>query len=207
MADVAGSRECAAGSRRGGRIRRVALALATACVLAGCKALLPTGAAQAPLPWNDYDAAVEAMRLVVPRVSTRADVHRQGIDPRSNPSVLILNYTDLLQRLPAATGVPLDKLDKGIADCLLAGIRCTGYQITVRQVKSRHVGNFWLDMFNFRRQVVTTGWSFTALIIFVDDVVVFALSAGQPKIEDEQISRNPLGPLQGLGESLRPRVP
>jgi len=38
-------------------------------------------------------------------------------------------------------------------------------------------------------------------------VVVFALSSGQPTIEDEQVSRNPLGPLQGLGEALRPKVP
>jgi hypothetical protein len=184
-----------------------ALCLGCAALCAGCTGLLPTGSAQASLPWKDYDAAVQALQAVVPRRSTRLDLHRQGIDPRTNPSVLILNYTDLLQRLPAATGVPPEKLDKSIADCLLAGTRCSGYQISVRQVQSRHVGNFWLDMLNFRRDVVTTGWSFNALIILVDDVVVFALSSGQPKIEDEQISRNPLGPLQGLGESLHPPVP
>ncbi len=183
------------------------LVAAVVALCGGCKAMLPTGSDQARLPWTDYDDVERAMHAVVPRTSTRMDLHRQGIDPRANPSVLILNYTDLLQRLPAATGVPLDKLDKGIADCLLAGVRCTGYQITIRQVQSRHVGNFWLDMLNFRRDVITTGWSFSALIILVDDIVVFALSSGQPKIEDEQITRNPLGPLQGLGESLRPHVP
>jgi hypothetical protein len=49
---------------------------------------------------------------------------------------------------------------------------------------------------------VTTGWSFSALIFFVDDLAVFALAGGQPNINTETVSRNPLGPLQGLGSSV-----
>jgi len=80
----------------------------------------------------------------------------------------------------------------------------------VSQVTTHRVGNFWqfwLDMLNFRRRTVTTGWSFNALIIFVDDLAVFALAGGQPNINTEQFTRNPLGPLQGIGEALRPRIP
>jgi hypothetical protein len=73
--------------------------------------------------------------------------------------------------------------------------------------ESRRVGSFWLDMLNFRRDEITTGWSFNALIIFIDELTVFALAGGQPNVNAEQITRNPLGPLQGLGQSLHPSVP
>lgn len=173
----------------------------------GCTGLLPTGSDEEPLPWGSFDEISGVVGRIVPYETTRGELHEQRIEPASNPSVTILNYSDLLQRFPAASAVPIDQLERGIADCLRAGKRCTAYAIAVRQVKTRRVGNFWLDVLNFRRHTVTTGWSFTALIVLVDDTVVYALTAGQPKIEEEQITRNPLGPLQGLGETLRPRAP
>ena len=51
---------------------------------------------------------------------------------------------------------------------------------------------------------MTTGWTFRAMILFVGDTVVYALGSGQPNINEVRSSHNPLGPLQGIGEALRP---
>jgi len=186
--------------------RIAVLTSALLLALAGCSTLLPSGKVQEPLPWASYQEASGAIERIVPYESTRQSLRELGIDPSANPAISILNYSDLLQRFAAVSAVPASELERGIGDCLRAGRRCTGYSLSVRQLQTRRIGNFWLDVFNFRRDTLTTGWSFSALVVFVDDVVVYALPGGQPKIEEEQDTRNPLGPLQGLGESLRPSV-
>jgi hypothetical protein len=200
---TSGRRSRISGTRSG----VLALATALLTLAGGCKSLLPKGAETTPLPWKSYAEAYEAVDAIEPYKSTRAALRAKGIDPAVNPSITILNYTDLLQRLTAVGAVTPGHLDRGIADCLDAGKRCTAYQIVVRQLQSKRVGNFWLDMLNFRRQTVTTGWSFSALIFFVDDTAVFALAGGQPNINSESMSHNPLGPLQGLGSSVPTPVP
>lgn len=184
------------------RILTLALLMPLLALPCGCKSLLPQGAETRPLPWNSYAEALSAIDRIEPYKTTRQELHEQKIDPAVNPSITILNYSDLLQRLTAVGAVTPGHLDRGIADCLNAGKRCTAYSIEVRQIQSKRVGNFWLDLFNFRRRTVTTGWSFSALIFFVDDRTVFALAGGQPNINSESMSHNPLGPLQGLGSSV-----
>ncbi|HUN93548.1 MAG TPA: hypothetical protein VMU33_15970 [Burkholderiaceae bacterium] len=185
----------------------LALALAVSIVLAGCKSLLPTSTSTTPLPWKSYAEAVGAFDRIKPYETTRGDLARLRIDPGQNPSITILTYADLLQRIPAVSAVRAEVLERGLRDCLDAGRRCTGYSVAIRQVDTRRVGSFWLDILDFRRDAVTTGWSINALVIFVDDLVVYSVAAGQPNIDEEEITRNPLGPLQGLGETLRPKVP
>ena len=92
------------------------------------------------------------------------------------------------------------ELDEGVRQCLKAGRRCSGYAVAVRKVSSDRVGNFWLDAFNFKRETYTTGWSVDALLVFVDDVLVYGLVGGQPTIKQFSVTRNPLGPLQGWGD-------
>jgi hypothetical protein len=186
-------------SRRAGAWRLLICLLAAQ---AGCKNLLPQGTETMPLPWKNYDEAARAIDRIEAYRTTREELRGEKIDPAVNPSIRILNYTDILQRLPAVGAVAPEHLERGIADCLNAGRRCTAYSIEVRQVESRRVGNFWLDMLNFRRRTVTTGWSFTALIFFIDDLAVYALAGGQPNINSEAMSHNPLGPVQGLGSSV-----
>lgn len=190
--------------RRGAAHRGLLATLAIVAALGtgACSHLLPTASDRAPLPWDSYEEAMRAVAGIQPYATTRAQLHERRFDPATNPSITILNYTDLLLRLPAVPAVPVEHLEHGIADCLEAGRRCSAYQVQVRQTKTRRAGNFWLDLFNFRRESVTTGWSFTALIVFVDDTVVYALAGGQPRIEETQTTRNPLGPFQGIGSSL-----
>ena len=47
-----------------------------------------------------------------------------------------------------------------------------------------------------------SGWTFNALVIMVDDGVVFTVFGGQPRILEHEVIRNPLGPLQSWGEHM-----
>ena len=183
---------------------RLSAALAAAG-LAGCAALLPRAELATQESWRDYDAAQGAIEKIVPMRTTRDDLHVEGIEPRRNPAITILTYSDVVQRF---AGAPIghDHLDAGVRKCLTAGKACSGYAILVRRTARKRVGNFWLDSLNFYRETEIVGWSFNALILLVDDVVVYTLHGGQPRLHEREVTRNPLGPLQGWGQQVGPNV-
>jgi outer membrane murein-binding lipoprotein Lpp len=172
--------------------------------LAGCTSLLPKSKVETVSDWNNYDSAAKALAAIVPYQATRGDVHDKGLDPRRNPAVIVLHFADVLQRFSAAAMINADDVDRGIRDCLHAGMRCSGYAISVKKLAQNRVGNFWLDSFNFKRETVAKGWSVVALLVFVDDQLVYELVGGQPTINDYEIRRNPLGPLQSWGDLALP---
>ena len=57
------------------------------------------------------------------------------------------------------------------------------------------------DFTNFSRRSETTGWRFNALVLLVNDVVVYRAWGGQPRVMEVEISTNPLGPLQDMAVS------
>ena len=169
--------------------------------LAGCSSLLPRADLATQQAWGNFEQARAAIESIVPRQTTRAELSSAGIDPLKNASVTILGLPDVMQRFTVGTTVNGEELDPGIRECLAAGNACTGYAIFVRRNERARVGNFWLDVLNFRRETDITGWTFNALILFVSDTVVYTVHGGQPRIHEKEVSRNPLGPLQGAGES------
>ncbi len=58
-------------------------------------------------------------------------------------------------------------------------------------------------MLNFKRDTLVSGWKSAALIVVIDNVVVYKQCSGSPRIEQTELRRNPLGPLQGAGESYK----
>jgi hypothetical protein len=156
--------------------------------------------------WQDYDSAKAAIERIVPMRSQRAALAADGIDPRTNAAVIILSYSDIVQRFAVGSAIRQEELDPGIRQCLVSGKSCTGYSIVLRQTNTRRTGNFWLDSLNFRRETDVTGWSFNALILFVDDLVVYTLHGGQPRVHEKEVTRNPLGPLQGWGQQVGPSL-
>lgn len=185
--------------------RLVALALVSAA-LSGCAGLLPTAKTEVVSGWNSYQDAVRALGAIEPYTATRSDVHALGLDPEKSPTITVLHFADVLQRFSAAALMKPEDLDLGVRDCLRAGKRCTGYAIAAKKLDSDRVGSFWLDSFNFRREIVTTGWSVDALLVFVDDLLVYELIGGQPTVNQVEVRRNPLGPLQGWGDWLVPSL-
>ena len=183
------------------RVRFVARLGAVLLVLAtgGCSTLLPTSRTEVVSDWNSYDQAVRSLAALEAYKATRADVHGQGLDPRSNPAIIVLHFGDVLQRFSAAALINPDDVDRGIRHCLHVGKQCSAYAISVKKVSRNRVGNFWVDSLNFRRETVTTGWNVDAVLLFVDDLLVYQLVGGQPTINEVEQVRNPLGPLQAWG--------
>lgn len=185
---------------------RLAVAVASGTALSACSTLLPVSKQEVVSSWTSYDEAVKSLSSIEPYKATRADVHKEGLDPKVNPAITVLHYGEVLQRFSTAALIDPKQMEPGIRDCLHAGKQCSAYSVSVRKVDRDRVGNFWLDLFNFKRETVTTGWSVDALLVFVDDQVVYELVAGQPTIHEYERVRNPLGPLQGWGTSaLQPR--
>lgn len=59
-----------------------------------------------------------------------------------------------------------------------------------------------LDVLGFSRETVTTGWKFNGLILLKNGVVIYKLTGGKPSIAEHEESRNPLGPVQVVGQKL-----
>jgi hypothetical protein len=178
-----------------------AVLLATLLALGGCAALLPQQKTLTQESWTSFEDAKKAIDAIVPYETRRRELDAERMDPYRNPAIVILSYSDVVQRF-AVGAIKAEELDRGVRECLTAGKACTGYHIEVRRVERQRVGNFWLDTFNFKREVDVRGWTFRALILFVDDLVVYTLYGGQPRLHEEEISRNPLGPLQTWGEGM-----
>lgn len=171
-----------------------------AVALGGCTSLLPSKQTETVSGWTSYDEAERCLQSITPYAASRQDVHRAGLNPHSNPAVTVLHYADVLQRFNTGPLITTTDIDRGIRDCLRAGKRCSGYAIAVKKVDQKRSGNFWLDSLNFKRETQTRGWSIDALLLFVDDQLVYELVGGQPVIDEYELQKNPLGPLQGWGE-------
>jgi hypothetical protein len=172
-----------------------ALALA-----AGCAQLLPRSQSEITSPWHDFAQARSAIESIEMGRTGTAELRTLGIDPYSSPNVQLLTYADIASRFPVQVGY--DKLDAGLRQCLEAGRLCTGYYVNVRDVKRDRVGPFWQDALGFKRITEVTGWSFNALVLLVGDRVVYTLYGGQPHLREQEVTRQPLGPVQDFGESL-----
>lgn len=191
------------------RLRRVAGIAAAAALLVlatGCQStlqsLLPDATIKTDVEWKSFEEAKQVFESIEPYKTRAEDLYAKGFDPASNPAVTVLSFSDILLRFNAGTAMRHDDYDRGIRDCLAAGKGCVAYSLQLRRVKRERVGNFWLDSLNFVRQIDTTGFSFNALILLVDGTVVYTLYGGQPKIQEKERNVNPLGPLQGWGDTV-----
>ena len=181
--------------------RLALLALLAAGLAAGCSELLPKSQAEVRSEWNSFDEARVAIERIVPGKSSGADLKAAGIDPYASPNVQLLTFSDIALRFPINT-LPAGAADAGLRECFAAGRNCIGYSINVREVKRDRVGPFWQDALGFRRVTDVSGWSFNALVLLVDDRVVYTLYGGQPNLREQEVARQPLGPIQNFGDSV-----
>jgi hypothetical protein len=159
----------------------------------GCSSLLPSGKAVAESPWITYTDAKSAFDEIIVGTTTVEDLKKLGFDIKASPNLKVLNYLDI-----AATvqGIPMQELDPGLQACLRARAECHAYVFEPKRTYSKRIGNFWLDIANFRRVTKETGWHFKALIVFVNHHVAYKLASGEPQIDQLQEQINPLGPIQ-----------
>lgn len=170
-------------------------------VLTGCAGLLPRGSSQEDAHFASFEAAREAIEQVMPYRTREPELKALGFDPQARANVHVLAYPDVVGRLSPNPGVPLDALDPGIRDCILARQRCRAYEFRASRQARQRQGPFLLDFLNFRRTTVVHGWRFEGLVVLLDDLVVFRSHGGEPRIERTERQTNPLGPFQPAGES------
>jgi hypothetical protein len=180
--------------------------LALAAFLTSCTALLPKSKAETEAIWSSFDEARTAIEKIEPYKTTRHDLKQIGIGTERDPTITLLSHVDIAIRFPIGGVLREEDVDRGIRDCLKAGKACNAYQINVRRTNRDRVGNFWLDALRFRRETDVTGWTFNALVLFVNDLTVYAVYGGQPTIHELEVERNPLGPLQGWGDWVGSRA-
>lgn len=179
-----------------------ALVLLQASLLCGCSHLLPGLKREVSNSWPDFAGVKLSFDEVVPYQTTMEAVRKLGFDPFVTPNMQILNQAQVVD---AALPSPLQErssIPRGIVDCMDAGSRCMGYALEPSRIQVQRVGCLLLDLLNFRRDTVTTGWKFAALIVVIDDQVVYTQWSGQPQIQTTVHSINPLGPLQHIEAAM-----
>jgi hypothetical protein len=171
----------------------------------GCSSnnLLPSVKNTTESPWQNYAEARKAFDRIVPMKSTTEDLKKLGFDPFETPNVTLVTYLEILQKFMPNQSIKLEDLDDGVQNCLKARAQCSGYEVSPNKVNKKRYGSVMLDLLNFRKKTVTTGWHFKALIVLNGDLVVYKLSGGEPNIIEFEDKRNPLGPLQNIGEAIR----
>ncbi|MCU6435446.1 hypothetical protein LPB67_16840 [Undibacterium sp. Jales W-56] len=170
--------------------------------LSACESLLPNAKQTSDLPWITYQIGEQEFANIIPEKTTLADLHRRGINPKESPNIAQLNHADINRRLVASESSNTSLIPPKVRACLAAHTACYAYEIEEKHLDKKRYGNFFKDFLNFERKVQISGWQFTALIIIQNDVVVYKLWTGKSNIQQLEDEKNPLGPLQGLGNSL-----
>jgi hypothetical protein len=183
------------------RISQISIVIALIWALAGCSSLLPSGGTVKKSPWKLFDEAKASFDKIVINHTTNEELIELGFDPHSTPNIAILSYLDIRRLFD----YELDRDEfyhEGVNLCVKAREACQGYDVSIEDISKKRVGNFWLDLLVVKREEQTTGWRFRALILLVEDKVVYKLWSGNPMLDESHAKKNPLGPLQDVGASL-----
>lgn len=174
--------------------------LTAAWLAQGCSSMLPKARTESPT-FQTFDEARLAIESLVPKKSDVSTLSDMGISPSKQPNTVILTQADIVRRVVNGGALGKDDLDPGIVTCINARDACRGWELNVARISKVRTGNFFADFVNFKRRTETTGWRFNALILLVNDVVVYRGWGGQPVINEVEVSNNPLGPFQDMGPS------
>lgn len=166
-----------------------------AIFLTGCS-LLPSVRQTTKSPWETFDDAKFAFDKITPYQTSTKELQELGFNPFESPNIRILSYLDIIQRFMSNPSIKKEDLDEGIQTCIEAKMTCKAYEIQPRFSLSQRHGNVFLDLLNFKRKTHHTGWEFDALVVMVNDTVVYKLWGGTPSIDEVREAKNPLGPLQ-----------
>lgn len=167
--------------------------------VSSCGSLLPSERAEVQSPFVDYLDAELRYSQAQPGSTTRSQLFGLGFDPLTQGNGRMLSFIDV-RLMFIQPNIPIDYLPGGLVQCLEAKDRCIGYAFDFSKTDTQRVGSFWADVFNFRKKRELQGWSFKAVFVFVNDVLVHKVSNGEPNIHRLEDKKNPLGPLQGAGE-------
>jgi len=173
-----------------------------AFLLAGCANLLPDQAVDTRPSFDTFEAARDAVVRIEPFRTRTAELGAMGLDVQGQRNVTVIGYPDLVARLAPNSAIPLEFLDPGIRDCILARDACRAYVFHFGAERRERRGGFLADFFNFERTTAVSGWRLDALIAVRGDTVLFRSFSGEPDNYRIEHQRNPLGPLQSAGDQI-----
>lgn len=174
----------------------------------GCANLLPSSKTMVDSPWQDFNSAKLEYEKIVPGVTTVEDLGKINFDPFKVPNIRIMNVTEIIGVFLPNPSIKMEDLDPGIQKCIECRHRCTAYRIEPGVIDKKRIGNFWADLFTFKRHTIGSGWEFRGLITIVDGVVTYRDPVGgKPLVITEEIVKKPLGPLQEIGSLLVTETP
>lgn len=187
---------------------RISAILVSLFVLTGCARLLPTSKTTVISPWENYNSAKAEYERIIPGRTTVADLNKMNFNPYEVSNIRIMNVTDIITIFMPNPSIRIEDLEPGIRKCIEQRDRCTAYRIEPSVLDKTRVGNFWADLFTFKRHTIDTGWEFRGLITIVDDVVSYRDPAGgRPVVRAEEVVTKPLGPLQEIGGAIATGIP
>jgi hypothetical protein len=166
-----------------------------------CSSMLPQAQTDSS-SFKSYEEASMAIKALVPMKSNRSALISNGFNAATHPNTKILTHADVVRMFVPTALLKREDLDPGVLLCVEARDACQGLEITGAKISKVRSGNFFTDFSNFSRRTQTSGWRFSALILLVDDLVVYRSWGGQPSVSETEITHNPLGPFQDVGPSL-----
>lgn len=182
-------------------MRRTIFSLSVVLLAGGCTSLLPVSHSDAST-FQTFEEARDAVVALVPMQSTRHTGGKDGVDFAAQPNTKILTHSDVVRLLVPTGLLKREDLDPGILVCVQARDACRGLVVVASRIAKTRTGSFLADFINYRQRTETTGWRFNALILYVDDLVVYRSWGGQPRVDELDVTTRPLGPFQEVGPTL-----
>jgi|TARA_A200000159_G_scaffold163201_1_gene188820 hypothetical protein len=171
----------------------------------GCatQSLLPTQGVYTESSFETYTQVEGVVENIEIGKTKYSDLVKLGLDLENIPNVKRLTYLDVMSKfkLDSPSRYTLFnkiELPSGVLKTLAAREDGLAYEINLERIKNQREGSVILDILNFRKNVHTTGWKISVLILMVDDTVEYVLYSGEKNIDTLKRERNPLGPFQGF---------
>jgi hypothetical protein len=180
---------------------KIAVLCSVSSGMVACSSLLPR-AGNESFYFDSFEQAQHAIESLVPMQSTVKDLEARNLDPEHQPNTVLLSFADISKKFLGTGVLSKDDLGPGISACLSARDACRGLDLNISKIEKKRTGAFFPDFINYHRRTETTGWRFNALILVVDDVVVYRSWGGQPEVNEIDNQKNPLGPFQDIGPAI-----
>lgn len=185
---------------------RISLIFIISLVFSGCSSLLPSVESKTATSWESYEAIDKSYCQVKNYETSKKELHKLGFDPHKTSNTKILNHLDIMKKFLVNQSIKIKDLDEGLQVCLKNEESCIAYETQMKYIKRKRYGSVLADLFNFRKNTRETGWSFSSIIVLSNDLVVFKTASSQPKIDNKENKKNPLGPFQSMESVLRAAV-
>lgn len=169
----------------------------------GCQSLLPTQQIYTETTYKSYAEVENIVNKIEVGKTTYIDLVKLGLDLENIPNVKKLTYLDIMEKFKLDSPSRYTLFNKielplGVLKTLAARENGLAYEINLEKIKNQREGSVVLDALNFRKNVHTTGWKISVLILIVDDKVEYVLYSGEKNIDTLKKEKNPLGPFQGF---------